>query len=77
MKVSFGKRSHREVTTDLDDLPVTVERRSGPLMGVFICVFALLWGGFPMIGLAMTGAEAEPEFIWIASIFPACTRWAW
>ena len=70
MKVNLRGGGHREITTDLERLPVTVTRRSGPLMGLFVCLFALAWGGFPLIALFGLGAEADRGDLWVAYLFP-------
>lgn len=70
MRFSFNFRQGHEARTPLEDLPVTVTRRAGRFHAGFICVFALIWGGFPPVALFAVGGEIDWSMIWIVVLFP-------
>ena len=71
MRVSLNLgRSYRFEEIPLDDLPATVTRTAGRFHALFITVFALLWGGFPVVALFAVGGEINWDLIWIVALFP-------
>ena len=67
--VNIGTRESFEI--DLDRLPATAERSGSRLFGVFIILFALVWGGFPIIAIAATWPPAETDSsLWLILLFP-------
>ncbi len=65
-------RSARRFELDVAQLPVTAQRTGSRLLGVFMVVFALVWGGMPVVGLvAMLGGDQafEPAML-VAALFP-------
>lgn len=71
MTVNYGInfRNHEE-HVDLSAFPATAERKGSIFGGLFITVFALLWGGMPLYGLLTAdGLEGSEQIIMM--IFPA------
>lgn len=56
---------------DLGRLPVTAERKAGAFFGLLILLFACVWGGFPVLGMARNGFDlgrGPEQFLFL--IFP-------
>lgn len=71
LNVNLSKRSQR-FELDISHLPVVAQRKKSRLLGVFIVIFALVWGGFPVAGIAaiLSGDQAfEPAMI-VFLLFP-------
>jgi hypothetical protein len=71
MATSYGInfRNHEE-HVDLSAFPATTERKSSLVGGLFVSLFALVWGGFPLYGLLTAEGLERSEMI-IMVIFPA------
>jgi hypothetical protein len=59
VKLSVGL-NRDAIEVDLDRLPATVERSGSRFLGGFLILFALAWGGIPVVGLLGTKQQFEP-----------------
>ena len=63
-------RSFRFEEIPVDDLPATVTRTAGRGHALFITIFAVVSGGFPVVALFAVGGEINWDLIWIVALFP-------
>ncbi len=66
-------RSAQRFELDIGHLPVTARRTNSRVLGVFIVIFALVWGGFPTVGIFAIlgdGQTFEPAML-MFFLFPA------